>query len=108
MTARVLALGTPPVLVGEDRDHVRESQLRLARVGIETVVEYLQDGVAGRVASGRELDSIPQIRSSPVWAHACLTASTWRRPKIFFKRQLRPRGLTEAGQQIAADKVSVS
>jgi rhodanese-related sulfurtransferase len=59
--ARILGLGTPVVIVGEDPDHVHESQMRLARVGIETVIGYLEDGVAGWVHSGYELDSIPQI-----------------------------------------------
>jgi glyoxylase-like metal-dependent hydrolase (beta-lactamase superfamily II)/rhodanese-related sulfurtransferase len=59
--ARVLGLGTPLVIVGEDPDHVRESQMRLARVGIETVMGYLEDGVAGWVRSGYDLDSMPQI-----------------------------------------------
>ncbi len=59
--ARILGLNTPIVIVGEDPDHVRESQMRLARVGMETVVGYLEDGVAGWVRGGLELDSIPQI-----------------------------------------------
>ena len=59
--ARILGLGTPLIIVGEDPDHVRESQLRLARVGVERVVGYLADGVAGWVQARYELDSIPQI-----------------------------------------------
>lgn len=59
--ARILGLTTPLIIVGEDPEHVRESQLRLARVGVETVIGYLADGVAGWVRSGHDLDSIPQI-----------------------------------------------
>jgi hydroxyacylglutathione hydrolase len=59
--ARILGLYTPLVLVGEDSEHVRESQMRLARVGIEAVEGYLEDGMAGWERSGYELDSLPQI-----------------------------------------------
>jgi len=59
--ARILGLDTPLIIVGEDPDHVRESQIRLARVGIENVVGYLGDGVAGWIQAGFELDYIPQI-----------------------------------------------
>jgi hydroxyacylglutathione hydrolase len=59
--ARILGLDTPLIIAGEDPEHVRESQLRLARVGIENVVGYLADGVAGWIKSGFELDYIPQI-----------------------------------------------
>ena len=59
--ARIIGLGTTLIIVGEDLDQVRESHLRLARVGIEKVVGYLQDGVAGWARSGCALDSIPQI-----------------------------------------------
>ena len=59
--ARILGLDTPLVIVGEDPEHVRESQMRLARVGIENVAGYLADGVAGWIENGFELDYIPQI-----------------------------------------------
>lgn len=59
--ARVLGLDTRLILVGEDVEHVRESQMRLARVGIENVAGYLENGVFGWMESGRELDYIPQI-----------------------------------------------
>jgi len=59
--ARILGLDTPLIIAGEDPEHVRESQLRLARVGIENVVGYLADGVAGWIRNGFELDYIPQI-----------------------------------------------
>ncbi|HEX4771070.1 MAG TPA: rhodanese-like domain-containing protein [Bryobacteraceae bacterium] len=59
--ARILGLNTQLIIVGEDPEHVHESQLRLARVGLESVVGYLQDGVAGWVDAGYELASIPQV-----------------------------------------------
>jgi rhodanese-related sulfurtransferase len=59
--ARILGLDTPLILGGEDFDHVRESQMRLARVGIENVAGYLADGVTGWIRDGFELDYVPQI-----------------------------------------------
>jgi hydroxyacylglutathione hydrolase len=59
--ARILGLDRRIVLVGEDADHLRESQLRLARVGIEDVRAYLEDGIAGWIQGGYELEYIPQI-----------------------------------------------
>ncbi len=59
--ARILGLDKRIILVGEDADHLRESQMRLARVGIENVKAYLEDGIAGWIAGGYELDYIPQI-----------------------------------------------
>jgi len=59
--ARILGLDKRIILVGEDPDHLRESQLRLARVGIEHVGAYLEDGITGWIMGGYELDYIPQI-----------------------------------------------
>jgi len=59
--ARILGLDKRIILVGEDADHLRESQLRLARVGIEDVHAYLEDGIGGWIAEGYELDYIPQL-----------------------------------------------
>jgi hydroxyacylglutathione hydrolase len=59
--ARILGLDTRLIIVGEDPEHVRESQVRLARVGVENVVGYLAGGVAGWIKSGLELEYIPQI-----------------------------------------------
>jgi rhodanese-related sulfurtransferase len=54
-------LDTPLIIAGEDHEHIRESQLRLARVGVENIVGYLADGVVGWIKNGFELDYIPQI-----------------------------------------------
>ena len=59
--ARILGLDRPLIVAAEDPEHVRESQVRLARVGIENVAGYLADGVAGWVGNGFELDYVPQI-----------------------------------------------
>lgn len=59
--ARILGLDKRIILVGEDADHLRESQLRLARVGIENVHAYLEGGIGGWLQGGYELDYIPQI-----------------------------------------------
>jgi rhodanese-related sulfurtransferase len=59
--ARLLGLDKRIILIGEDADHLRESQLRLARVGIEDVRAYLEDGIGGWIKGGYELDYIPQV-----------------------------------------------
>jgi glyoxylase-like metal-dependent hydrolase (beta-lactamase superfamily II)/rhodanese-related sulfurtransferase len=59
--ARILGLDASLIIVGEEAEHVRESQIRLARVGVESVAGYLADGVAGWIENGFELDYIPQI-----------------------------------------------
>ncbi len=59
--ARILGLDTHLIISGEDQDHVRESQLRLARVGVENVAGYLADGVTGWIKNGFELEYIPQV-----------------------------------------------
>jgi hydroxyacylglutathione hydrolase len=59
--ARILGLDKHIILVGEDADQLRESQLRLARVGIEHVDAYLEGGITGWLKGGYELDYIPQI-----------------------------------------------
>jgi len=59
--ARILSLDTPLIIAGEDPEHVRESQMRLARVGTENLFGYLTDGVAGWIQNGVELNFIPQI-----------------------------------------------
>lgn len=59
--ARIIGLNTAVIIVGEDPEHVNESRLRLARVGLENVVGYLESGVTGWVKSGYELESISQI-----------------------------------------------
>jgi hydroxyacylglutathione hydrolase len=59
--ARIIGLDARIIIAGEDPDHIRESQLRLARVGIENVLGYLDHGVTGWIKGGYELDYIPQV-----------------------------------------------
>ena len=59
--ARILGLDSRVILVGEDLEHIQESRLRLARVGVENIVGYLEGGIAGWIKGGFELDYIPQI-----------------------------------------------
>ncbi len=59
--ARILGLDRRIILVGEDAEQLRESQLRLARVGIEHVDAYLDGGITGWLKGGYELDYIPQV-----------------------------------------------
>jgi hydroxyacylglutathione hydrolase len=59
--ARVLGLDRRLIIAGEDPEHIRESQLRLARVGVENVAGFLADGIVGWIRSGFRLDYIPQI-----------------------------------------------
>jgi len=59
--ARILGLDRHIILIGEDTDQLRESQLRLARVGIEHVDAYLEGGITGWHKAGYEFDYVPQI-----------------------------------------------
>jgi hydroxyacylglutathione hydrolase len=59
--ARILGLDRKLILLAEDEEHVRESQLRLARVGVENVAGFLKDGVIGWIRDGKVLEYIPQL-----------------------------------------------
>ena len=59
--ARILGLDRHIILVGEDADHLRESQLRLARVGMEQVDACLEGGIQGWLLGGYQLEYIPQV-----------------------------------------------
>jgi glyoxylase-like metal-dependent hydrolase (beta-lactamase superfamily II)/rhodanese-related sulfurtransferase len=62
--ARLLGLDQRFILCGEDEEHIRESQLRLARVGIENILGYIEDGILGWIRGGYEVEYIPQISVS--------------------------------------------
>jgi len=57
----VLGLGSRLVLVADTAEQVNEARLRLARVGIENVSGYLQDGVEGWRKAGLTVTQVPQI-----------------------------------------------
>ncbi len=60
--ARVLGgVETRVVLVAEDEAAVRESRMRLARVGIEHVVGYLAGGMYGWIQAGKPVQPLDQI-----------------------------------------------
>jgi glyoxylase-like metal-dependent hydrolase (beta-lactamase superfamily II)/rhodanese-related sulfurtransferase len=59
--ARILGLDREVILSGEDDEHLRESQMRLARVGGENVAGFLKDGIHGWIRAGQTLNYIPQI-----------------------------------------------
>ncbi|HKE29852.1 MAG TPA: rhodanese-like domain-containing protein [Bryobacteraceae bacterium] len=59
--ARILGLDARLVVVAEDAERVRESRIRLARVGMENIAGYLEKGIAGWSAAGYDLDCIPQV-----------------------------------------------
>jgi hydroxyacylglutathione hydrolase len=57
----LLGLASRPVLIAEIADQIEEARIRLARVGIEELSGYLQDGVNGWKQAGFALASLPQI-----------------------------------------------
>jgi rhodanese-related sulfurtransferase len=57
----VLGLGSRLVLIADTPEQVDEARLRLARVGIENVAGYLQDGVAGWRVAGFPVKQVTQI-----------------------------------------------
>ena len=59
--ARILGLDTCLIIAAEDPERVRESQVRLARVGIENVAGYIVEDVASWIKSGIELEYIRQV-----------------------------------------------
>jgi glyoxylase-like metal-dependent hydrolase (beta-lactamase superfamily II)/rhodanese-related sulfurtransferase len=59
--ARLLGLDRRIILVAEDADRVRESQQRLARVGIEKVEAHLEGGISGWIAHNLTPDAMPQM-----------------------------------------------
>jgi len=59
--AALLGLEKELVLVAEDSERAAESRTRLARVGIERVVGFLADGIAGWTREGMPVEQIPQV-----------------------------------------------
>ncbi len=59
--ATVIGLGKPILLIAEDDERVHESSMRLARVGIETVVGFLEGGIQAWEKAGLPLEEIPQV-----------------------------------------------
>src|SRR5439155_5276371 len=57
----LIGLAPEIVLVAEDDEHLHESRLRLARVGMERVTGYLAEGIAGWSRAGMPVRQTPQI-----------------------------------------------
>jgi glyoxylase-like metal-dependent hydrolase (beta-lactamase superfamily II)/rhodanese-related sulfurtransferase len=57
----VLGLSSRPVLIAETQDQVNEARMRLARIGIEDVRGYLEDGVDGWTRAGFGVAQLPQM-----------------------------------------------
>jgi rhodanese-related sulfurtransferase len=57
----IVGLSARPVLVAETPEQYAEARLRLARVGIEDLRGFLQDGIAAWKRAGFELAQMPQM-----------------------------------------------
>lgn len=57
----VIGLDQAIVLVAEDPERLEEARMRLARVGIENVIGYLDGGVLAWHKDGRKLAEVPQV-----------------------------------------------
>jgi glyoxylase-like metal-dependent hydrolase (beta-lactamase superfamily II)/rhodanese-related sulfurtransferase len=57
----IIGLDQPIVLLAEDAEHVEESRMRLARVGIERVAGYLEGGIDAWQRSGRRVGQSAQV-----------------------------------------------
>jgi rhodanese-related sulfurtransferase len=57
----LLGLSCRPVLVAQSPEQLSEARTRLARVGIDDVRGYLQDGIDGWARTGLALAELPQI-----------------------------------------------
>src|SRR5690606_21334284 len=57
----IVELGTPMILVAEDRESVMEAVVRLARAGHETVEGYLDGGIFAWSKAGLDTGETPQI-----------------------------------------------
>jgi len=58
---RVVGLGQSIILVAEERDAMLEARTRLARVGMENVAGYLEDGMAAWFREGLSVEQVPQV-----------------------------------------------
>ena len=58
---RIIGLERSIVFIGEDRKEMLEARTRLARVGIENVAGYLENGLAAWFRAGLDVDEVPQV-----------------------------------------------
>ncbi len=67
----LIGLDQPIVLMAEDPERLKESRMRLARVGIEKVVGYLEGGVVAWERAGQRLSQVPQISVLDLYRQLC-------------------------------------
>jgi rhodanese-related sulfurtransferase len=60
----LIPIETPLVIVAESEEQAKEARVRLARVGLENVKGYLNDGIDAWKAAGFEVAAVPQISVS--------------------------------------------
>jgi glyoxylase-like metal-dependent hydrolase (beta-lactamase superfamily II)/rhodanese-related sulfurtransferase len=81
----VLGLSARPVLIADSSEQLSEARLRLARVGIEDAVGYLNGGVAAWQLAGFALAELPQIMvrvlQDRLQAHASQVLDVRREPE---------------------------
>ncbi len=58
---RLIGLERPVILVAEDHDAMLEAFTRLARVGMEHVEGYVEDGMTGWFRAGLPVEQVPQV-----------------------------------------------
>jgi rhodanese-related sulfurtransferase len=56
------------VLIASDSEQLSEARVRLARIGIEDVAGFLQDGIEGWRKAGLPVESVPQITAQELAA----------------------------------------
>jgi len=81
----VLGLSARPVLIADSPEQVSEARLRLARVGIEDALGYLNGGVGAWKQAGFALSELPQITvhvlQDRLQAHASQVLDVRREPE---------------------------
>jgi hydroxyacylglutathione hydrolase len=85
----VMGLSSSPILIADTPEQLIEARMRLARVGIEDVRGYLQDGVDGWMRAGFALAHQKQISVE--------TLSEWKRSKNVQVVDVRREGEYQAG-----------
>ena len=61
MGGRLIGLDRKMILVAEDHDAMLEAFTRLARVGMEHVEGYLEDGMTAWFREGLPVEQVPQV-----------------------------------------------
>jgi len=91
----VLGLAAHPVLIADTPEQRDEARLRLARVGIEDLTGYLQDGTKGWTQAGFTLVELPQITVQEL--------NFQRDKRVLYVLDVRREGEWDAGHVAGAD-----